>query len=94
MPLTKLENQLRLQARELIQQGHLPGVEPSQLWGGPGTGQRCSLCGDAINSNDFEYEIEQRANGDARTYRFHFMCHAAWQLECARKAHLDKQQTG
>jgi hypothetical protein len=91
MPLTELENQLRLRARDLIQRRQLPGNEPSgMVWGGSGSGEPCSLCGQCIMPDQVEYEVDSQG----RTYRLHFMCHAAWQFECARKLHLDKQQSG
>jgi len=34
MPLSEVENRLCLRARELIRQDHLPGVAPTQRWGG------------------------------------------------------------
>jgi hypothetical protein len=86
MPLTQLENELRLKARALIDEGKLPARSPERTWGGYGTAQSCSLCGQEIGSGDVEYEVRDNA---ARDYRFHFMCHAAWQFECARREHLD-----
>jgi hypothetical protein len=92
MPLTQVENELRLRARELIQRGHLPGTAPSKMWGGNGSGQCCSLCGKPIRPDEIEYEIEDGFQQNIRTYHFHFLCHAAWQFECARKRFLDQQQ--
>jgi len=31
-----------------------------------------------------EYEADATVGGAARTLHFHFVCHAAWQLECLR----------
>jgi len=88
MPLTAKENELRQRARALIQDGVLPRRLPEKTWGGYGTGGLCALCAQSIQQTDVEYEV-QDPQGPC-TYRFHFMCHAAWQLECARQDHLDR----
>jgi hypothetical protein len=84
MPLTTVENALRLQARELIALGKLPPVQPSSVWGGRGNGQPCSLCGFPVEGTAVEYELEFGGT----QFRFHVVCHAAWQLEVARAVHL------
>ncbi len=78
--LDRLESELREQARQLIRQGSLPSAAPRQVWGGPGAGLSCALCGDAIPKSELEYEIDSKTG----VLHFHFMCHAAWQLECLR----------
>jgi hypothetical protein len=90
MPLTQIETDLRLRARDLIETGRLPATIPDRTWGGNGSGQPCSLCGKYIHANDVEYEFEIGDSIDPTTYRFHFMCHAAWQFESARQMHLSK----
>jgi hypothetical protein len=85
MPHELLQNELRLRARELISHGRLPRHHPSRIWGGSGTGdQICSLCSRPIARDEVEYELEYNAEAAVRMARFHFLCHAAWQLECAR----------
>lgn len=90
MPITKLEAELRLRARERIAQGLLPCETPSKMWGGPGSGQPCALCDKPIKSNEMEYEIEAFLEGRAQSLRFHVLCEAIWQLECARDDYLKK----
>lgn len=90
MPLTEKENELRLRARALIERGVLPDNFPAQTWGGYGAGKPCSLCGQAIQQDDVEYEVEDRSGETPSLYQFHFMCHAAWQFECARQDHLNR----
>ncbi len=90
MPLTKLESELRPIARERIAQKQLPGEVPSQLWGGPGTGELCALCDKPIQKDDMEYELEGTLDGKVRTFRFHVVCQSVWQLECARADYLRK----
>lgn len=84
MPLTALESELRHLARDRIQQGRLPHVVPSRAWGGRGSDAPCSLCDKVIGKDDVEYEVESVAGGTPVIHRFHFLCHAAWQFECAR----------
>jgi hypothetical protein len=81
VPLTQRETELRNRARALIEEGRLPAVRVAQYWGGVGGGHDCSLCDKAIGAKDVEFEVET-AGGSV--FRFHFMCHAAWQFECAR----------
>ncbi len=37
-----------------------------------------------------EYEIEAFLEGRAQSLRFHVLCEAIWQLECARDDYLKK----
>jgi hypothetical protein len=90
MPLTDIETELRLRARQLIEAGTLPTTIPNRTWGGNGSGEPCSLCGKYIHPNDIEYKFEI-GDVDPATYRFHFMCHAAWQFESARQIRLDER---
>ena len=89
MPLIELENALRPIARERIAKGQLPRQEPSHMWGGPGSGEFCSLCDKPIEPYQLEYEIEQR-EATVETFRFHSVCLSIWQLECARDDYLRK----
>ena len=82
--LTRLESELRERARELIREGRLPDRAPARVWGGPGTGVQCALCAEAIPANEMEYEADAIFGSSVRTLHFHFVCHAAWQLECLR----------
>ena len=84
MPYNRIEEELRGRARELINAGHLPCSRPIHMWGGSGSDLTCSLCEKRIPRNEVEYELEYRTVGGAHLYRFHFFCHTAWQLECAR----------
>lgn len=90
MPLTKLEQELRPVARERIATGQLPCAAASRMWGGYGTGQLCSLCGEPIQPEEIEYEIEHDDAAAVRALRFHVVCQSVWQLECARADYLKK----
>lgn len=86
MPLTDLQEALRPIARERIAKGQLPCERPSRMLGGPGSGQRCSLCDKPIEHYQIEYEIELK---EAR-FRFHTVCQSTWELECGSDDHLRK----
>ena len=86
MPNTRLEEQLRTRARERILAGQLTCGDPIHVWGGYGSDLTCSLCDQIIGRTDVEYEVEHQIGQAVHHYRFHFLCHAAWQLECAREA--------
>jgi len=88
MPLSEIENELRLRARALIEQGFLPSRVSVETWGGYGIGHPCSLCGQVVSSKEVEYEVRQTSTVGQSDYRFHFICHAIWQLECARHEHI------
>jgi hypothetical protein len=78
------ENGLRGKARELITNGRLPCQQPMRIWGGHGTGEQvCSVCDRVISSDEVEYEVEHESGGTTHLSRFHVLCHAAWQVECA-----------
>jgi hypothetical protein len=87
--LTRLEQGLRLIARERIARQQLPSRGLSRMWGGYGTGQLCALCDKPIQPNEVEYEIEH-TGAAVQTFRFHIVCLSAWQLECARDDYLRK----
>jgi hypothetical protein len=77
------ESELRLEARRRVAAGRLPGGPPQYLWAGTGDGQPCSLCDRAIDPGQIEYELQ--FNGTPLThFRFHRICHEAWELECIR----------
>ena len=82
--LTRLESELRDRARDLIREGRLPDRAPARVWGGPGSGVPCALCAQVIPSTEMEYEADATLANAVHTLHFHFVCHAAWQLECLR----------
>jgi hypothetical protein len=89
MPFNHREDELRIRARDLISQGLLPCQAPVRLWGGRGTGQQpCSLCASVITHDEVEYELDLDVGARIQVTRFHFLCYAAWQLECARNENL------
>jgi hypothetical protein len=84
MPLTQHELELRRAALERIKSGLLPSEIPKKIWAGGGSGRPCSLCDDAIQRGEMEYELpEPDGTAGERTVRLHLRCHAVWQLELA-----------
>lgn len=85
--LRRLESELRELARVMVREYGLPAVAPSRMRAGHGSGLPCALCAALIPEAEAEYEVEALLAGQLQTFRFHFLCHAAWQLECARVHH-------
>jgi hypothetical protein len=81
------ESLLREKARAAIRGGKLPSARPDRTWGGPGLGAPCSVCDQAITSDQMEFEIEfAHASGSPGLDKFHvhIRCFAAWELERTR----------
>jgi hypothetical protein len=74
------EHELRLEVRRRIAAGRLPREPQLYLWAGAGDGQLCSLCDRVIDSQQIEYEL-QFGTLPQIVYRFHRICHQAWELE-------------
>ena len=74
---------LRSKARELIQQGKLPAVTPTRVWGGPGVGAPCSVCTLPVTKEqkEFDIEFEQAGGAGLDKYHVHIRCFAAWEFE-------------
>lgn len=90
--LTRLESELRALARERIREGRLPDRAPARAWGGPGSGRPCAVCGDVVPASEMEYEADAILGDRLHTLHFHFVCHAAWQLECVRVGYTSRAQ--
>jgi len=87
MPLTQLEQELRLLARDRIQKTRLPRAVPTRMWGGKGEGRLCALCDQPITSGHSELEVE-RIDGGSESLFFHVLCQSLWQVECVREETL------
>jgi hypothetical protein len=77
------EKELRLEVRRRVADGRLPCETQRYLWAGTGDGQLCSLCDRPVHPDQIEYELQFNTN-PATVYRFHLICHQAWELECIR----------
>ena len=84
MPSDRIELDLRQRARERIREGRLPCITHYRTWGGRGSNEPCALCDGTIGPDEVEYEIEPPGATSGSLYRFHFLCHDAWQYECAQ----------
>ena len=75
---------LRDKAREAIRTGKLPSRQPDRMWGGPGIGKFCTICGEPINWDQLELEIQFARVGSSLghdSYPVHVRCFAAWEFE-------------
>ncbi len=85
MPPSQLDDELRVRARARIRDGRLRCIPGHRTWGGRGSNQPCALCDAPIRDSEVEYEIEGVGIDSPGPYRFHFLCHDAWQFECAQE---------
>lgn len=76
------ERLLRTQAREAIRAGRSPDRVPERMWGGPGSGAVCAVCGRNVGKEEMEFELQFSLKADGSdSYHFHVRCFAAWELE-------------
>jgi hypothetical protein len=77
------ERVLRTLARKVMKTGSLPESRPERMWGGPGGGSSCALCGMTIRGEEMEFELQfsSREDPGAGNYHVHVRCFAAWELE-------------
>jgi hypothetical protein len=75
---------LRQKARDAIMAGRLPTYRPTGVWGGPGTGNSCAVCAQAITADGlgFELEFAEEDTGQPEIRNVHLWCFAAWEFEC------------
>jgi hypothetical protein len=66
-------------AREKMDRGELPRVNPQRIWVQPGTWERCALCGVVIPESEMEYELQFTLR--LVSYWFHAACYATWLAE-------------
>jgi hypothetical protein len=95
--MPEIERALRETIRQRLEDGALPRVKPSAMWGGPGTGRECQACGLTISKGRMEFEVEfstapaSQVLQTALVLHFHATCFAAWELE--RELWLRSSQT-
>jgi len=78
------EARLRDQARDVIRSGRLPLRDPDRLFGGPGSGAVCAVCGELTTRNSLELKIRFRGHGAMDSFHLHPRCFAAWEFERAK----------
>jgi len=78
------ESLVRQQAREAIEAGRLPSHHPRRVWGGPGTGGCCAVCGHATEPHQIEFELDfglDEESPSSVNYFAHSACFEAWKSE-------------
>jgi hypothetical protein len=77
------EGALLERAREVIEAGLLPNRPPDRMWGGPGGGAPCAICGTPATAEESELELEFGDGEDQSGERFsvHARCFAFWDAE-------------
>lgn len=77
------ESVLRARVREAMKTGNLPDHRPEHVWGGPGSGESCAVCGERVDKEDVELEVQFTPNqgAGATNYHVHAKCFAVWELE-------------
>jgi hypothetical protein len=82
------DSTLRAKARAALDAGTLPNRRPDRMWGGPGAGARCTICGAAVTHDELELEMEftPEAGSDSGKHHIHIRCFSALEAEMrARK---------
>lgn len=81
------ETALRGGGQQALRRAALPERRPDGIWGGPGAGACCTICGAGVSRDEVELEIEfARDDGPGvDRYHVHVCCFAAWEAEL-RKA--------
>ena len=62
----------------------MPSRRSDRMFGGPGLGQPCVVCGKPLPRDEMEIELEFNRHGatpGVDTYHFHHRCYAAWECE-------------
>jgi hypothetical protein len=73
---------LRERVRDGLRSGSLTSVRPRRSWGGPGTGNRCAVCGVRVAENEYEFELEFGDQEERKhTLHMHVRCCGAWEAE-------------
>ena len=69
---------LRILIREKLADGRLPHDHIPELWGGPGNGETCDGCGQAVTKTQMVMEGLSTEN---RGVQFHVTCFHVWDVE-------------
>lgn len=81
------EHRLREKVWDRMQAGDLPARKPDRVWGGPGVGARCAVCGLPVTEQEVEMELEftgSGSNAGSTRHHLHVRCYAALELECQK----------
>ncbi len=69
---------LRLMIREKLADGRLPHDSIPRMWGGPGNGETCDGCGEAVAKTQM---LMEGLSAKARGVQFHVACFHVWDVE-------------
>ena len=69
-------------ARDKMDRGELPRVNPQRIWVQAGTWEQCALCSSPITEAETGYELQFTLR--LVSFWFHVACHATWLDECAK----------
>lgn len=77
------KKRLRQKIRNVIEAGTLPDRRPERMWGGPGSGVVCALCGETVTADQTELELEFVANEQDGylVHHAHVGCFSLWEAE-------------
>lgn len=56
----------------------VPYFKPCRTWAGHGSGTRCDLCGQPIDSDQIEYEVEPAPDAGDPVLNLHLACYETW----------------
>jgi hypothetical protein len=78
------EDIFRQKARQALQSGRLPHRPAERMWGGPGSGADCAVCGNPLKRDEMGFDVEFAGDEEASravNHHFHIRCFAAWEIE-------------
>jgi hypothetical protein len=67
--------------REILERRGFGEARFAGLWAGRGTHCRCDSCGQIIEPDEIEYELDFSQDGQPITLRMHLECWEDWRLE-------------
>lgn len=87
---------LKAKVRAAILEGRFPDRAPDHVWGGPGTGVECAVCGEPTRHAEVELEVEfSRSDGRGPgNYFLHLRCFSLLELERHQRSLLARPSPG
>jgi hypothetical protein len=81
------ERTLREKAVEAVRSGQLPSRRSDRLFGVPGSGGPCAVCGEPLTADEMEIQLQCTWNDGTSgldLFHPHHRCYAAWEFERAK----------
>jgi hypothetical protein len=77
------DSALRAKARTALEAGNLPNRRPDRMWGGPGVGVPCTVCGAPVTHDELELEMEFTLDAGPKSskHHIHIRCFSALEAE-------------